>query len=201
MRVPRRFCLAAAVAAVLVVAGCSSSGSTAGDGRVSDPTHLSLVKEANLDPCPVSSATRVPDGLPDVTLSCLGNGPAVHLAGLAGTPTVINVWGSWCIPCQRETAALSTVYNSLRPKVRFLGVDTADDANSALDFGTHVTPPVRYPSVVDPDKKVLLGLAHSPGPPETAFVNAAGVVVHVHVGPYDDAAAVRADIAKYLHVQ
>jgi thiol-disulfide isomerase/thioredoxin len=143
----------------------------------------------------------VSGGLPDVTLPCLGDGPAVHLAGLTGRPTVINVWGSWCIPCREETAALSSVYDALKPKVRFLGVDTADDVNSALDFGTHVSPRVRYPSVVDADKKVLLGLARSPGPPETAFLNAAGVVVHVHVGPYDDAAAVRADIAKYLHVQ
>jgi thiol-disulfide isomerase/thioredoxin len=193
--------LGLAVVAMLVSVGCSSSGSAGGDGRVNDPTHTRLVKKADLDRCPTSSATSVSDGLPDVTLPCLGKGPAVHLAGLVGTPTVINVWGSWCIPCRKETGALSSVYDALKPKVRFLGVDTADDANSALDFGTHVTPAVRYPSVLDPDKKVLLGLARSPGPPETAFVDAAGVVVHVHVGPYDDAAQLRADIAKYLHVQ
>jgi hypothetical protein len=85
--------------------------------------------------------------------------------------------------------------------VRFLGVDTEDSVNSALDFGAHVTPPVRYPSVVDPDRRVLLGLAKAIGPPETAFVNAAGVVVHVHTGPYRDAAELRADIASYLRVR
>jgi thiol-disulfide isomerase/thioredoxin len=124
----------------------------------------------------------------------------VNLAGLTGRPTVVNVWGAWCVPCQEEASALSTVYDAMHSKVRFLGVDTADDANSALDFGAHVSPPVRYPSVYDPDKKVLLGLAKSPGPPETAFVNASGVVVHVHTGPYDDAAALRADLATYLHI-
>jgi thiol-disulfide isomerase/thioredoxin len=186
---------------LLVSVGCSSSGSSPGDRRVSDPDHARLVKRADLDPCPKSSATPVPGGLPDVTLSCLGDGPAVHVGGLTGTPTVINVWAAWCIPCQKEAAALSTAYNALHPKVRFLGVDTADTADSALDFGTHVTPRVRYPSVFDPDKKVLLGLAKAPGPPETAFVDPSGAVVHVHVGPYDDAAALRADIATYLHVK
>jgi thiol-disulfide isomerase/thioredoxin len=190
-----------AVVALLVSTGCTSSGSPGGDGRVSDPAHAKLVQKARLQPCPPSSTRPVPDGLPDVTLSCLGNGPAVRMAGLTGTPTVVNVWGSWCIPCQKEAAALSTVYNALRPKVRFLGVDTADSANSALDFGAHVTPPIRYPSVFDPDKKVLLGLAKAPGPPITAFVDASGVVVHVATGPYDDAAQLRADVAKYLHVQ
>jgi thiol-disulfide isomerase/thioredoxin len=130
----------------------------------------------------------------------LGNGPAVHLAGLTGMPTVVNLWGSWCIPCQQEAAVLSKVYDADRGKVRFLGVDTADDPDSALDFGAHVTPPVRYPSVVDPDKKVLLGLAKAPGPPQTAFINAAGAVVHVKIGPYTSAAALRSDLATYLHV-
>lgn len=125
----------------------------------------------------------------------------MHLAGLTGTPTVVNVWGSWCGPCQEEAAVLSSVYDADRGKVRFLGVDTEDDADSALDFGAHVKPPVRYPSVVDPDRKVLLGLARAPGPPETAFVDAHGVVVHVHTGPYTDAAALRADLATYLHIQ
>ncbi|HVT20590.1 MAG TPA: TlpA disulfide reductase family protein [Mycobacteriales bacterium] len=190
-----------AVTTAAVVAGCSSSGSSGHGGPGGDATRDRLVKQAHLDPCPHSSTTPVDGGLPDVTLSCLGNGPDVHLAGLTGAPTVVNIWGSWCIPCQKEAGILSTVYDALHRKVRFLGVDTEDSDDSALDFGTHVSPPVRYPSVVDPDRKVLLGLAKAAGPPQTAFVNPAGVVVHVSLGPYDDAAALRADIAKYLHVK
>lgn len=187
-----------AVVAMAVTASCSSSGSA---GPAHNAERLRLIKKAHLDPCPGSSATAVKGGLPQVTLSCLGNGPAVNLAGLTGTPTVVNVWGSWCVPCQAEATVLSSVYDEMRAKVRFLGVDTEDSVDSALDFGAHVTPPVRYPSVVDPDKKVLLGLAKSPGPPVTAFVNAAGVVVHVATGPYADVAALRADIATYLHIK
>lgn len=114
---------------------------------------------------------------------------------------MVNVWASWCVPCQREMPFLSSVYDADRGRVRFLGVDTEDSVDSALDFGRHVEPPVRYPSVVDPDKKVLLGLAKTLGPPETAFVDAAGALVHVHAGPYTDAAELRADIATYLHVR
>lgn len=188
-----------AAAASLVIAACSSSGSSG--EHASDATHLRLIKKAHLDRCPASMPTPVKGGLPDVTLTCLGDGPAVHLGGLTGTPTVVNVWGSWCIPCQREAPALSTVYDALRPKVRFLGIDTEDEPDSALDFGAHVEPPVRYPSVVDPDKKVIIGLAKAPGPPETAFVDASGMVVHVHTGGYDSAAQLRADIATYLRVR
>lgn len=190
--------LALGLTATLIAAGCSSSSSSGAAGHPNEQ-RLRLIAKAGLDPCPASSATPVPGGLPNVTLVCLGNGPAVHLAGLVGMPTVVNLWGSWCVPCQQEAAVLSKVYDADRGRVRFLGVDTEDSADSALDFGTHVTPPVRYPSVVDPDKKVLLGLAKAPGPPQTAFVDAAGAVVHVKVGPYTSAAALRSDIATYLH--
>ncbi|MGN6474540.1 MAG: TlpA family protein disulfide reductase [Mycobacteriales bacterium] len=187
-------------AAVVALGGCSSSSTPVGGDQHQENIHARLVSKAHLEPCPSSSASAAPRGLPNVTLACLGNGPAVHLAGLTGKPTVVNVWGSWCIPCQAEAAVLSSVFDADRGRVRFLGVDTADDVNSALDFGTHVSPPVRYPSVVDPDKKVLLGLARSPGPPLTAFISAAGAVVHVKVGPYTNAAVLRSDIATYLHV-
>jgi thiol-disulfide isomerase/thioredoxin len=193
--------LALASAALLAAAGCSSSGSSGKNEYPSNVERVRLIQKAKLAPCPPSSTTPVSGGLPDVTLDCLGKGPAVHLGGLTGMPTVVNLWGSWCIPCQQEAKALSQVYDADRGKVRFLGVDTADDPNSALDFGAHVSPPVHYPSVVDPDKKVLLGLAKAPGPPQTVFINPAGRIVHVKIGPYPSAAVLRSDIATYLHIQ
>jgi thiol-disulfide isomerase/thioredoxin len=204
--VTRRLAGSLAVLALVVVAGCSGASSS---GVSSDNRHSNgltkLVAAAKLAPCPASSTTAVSDGLPDVTLECLGKGPAVHLAGFKG-PAVVNVWGSWCQPCQKEAGYLSSVYRSVRNKVMFLGIDTEDSSGSALDFGTHVTPPVRYPSVVDPDRKVLIGLATAglsaaSGPPVTAFVGTGGRVVHVHPGEYHSAAALRADIATYLHVR
>jgi hypothetical protein len=100
---------------------------------------------------------------------------------------------------------LSSAYDALRPQVRFLGVDTADSTDSALDFAPHVRPPMRYPSVVDPDSKVLhdlalKGLSAAPGPPITVLVNSAGRVVHVKPGQYTSGAELRHDIATYLHV-
>jgi cytochrome c biogenesis protein CcmG/thiol:disulfide interchange protein DsbE len=192
--------LLAALALLAVMSGCSSAASTGSDHAGSQGAELArLVANARLAPCPASSAADLSGGLPNVTLDCLGNGPAVHLAGLRG-PAVVNVWGSWCGPCQKEAGYLSSVYDSDRGKVAFLGVDTEDEADSALDFGAHVSPPVRYPSVEDPNRKVLIDLAKAPGPPETAFVGTSGRVVHVHLGGYDSAAALRADIATYLHV-
>lgn len=192
-------------AALLVVAavcaacgGGSSSSSTSGPPVTKNPSDISLVKAAKLAPCPVTSAQPVSHGLPDVTLPCVGAGPAVHLAGLSGTPSVVNVWASWCTQCWPELPYLVTLSSRLAGRVRVVGVDTGDTDGGALSFA--VKHAMHYPSVSDPSNKVLDGLHVSPGPPETAFVNAAGVVVHVHPGGYTSLDQLQRDVTTYLHV-
>jgi flagellar basal body rod protein FlgF len=59
---------------------------------------------------------------------------------------------------------------------------------------------MRYPSVVDDDKSVLLGLHGPIAVPSTVFVRADGTVAHIHPGEYDSATELRADIDHYLGV-
>lgn len=193
--------MAVALVAAATV-GCSGgAGSPTGfTPTEAGPSHAQLLARANLDPCPASSAGGPRHSLPDITLPCLGAGPPVHLAGLSGTPTVVNIWGSWCGPCQAETTYLSTAYDELKPRVRFLGVDTEDSSDSALDFAPHVKPPMHYPSVVDDNKKVLIGLKLFNAVPTTVFVDASGRVRHISPGPYRSASQLLADIKRYLGV-
>ena len=185
----------------LLAASCAASaGSGPNDSLPQNPGHAALVKAARLEPCPATAGAPVSGGLPDVTLPCLGTGPAVHMAGLRGTPTLVNVWGSWCGPCQKETPYLAQAHARLGKAVRFLGVDTEDQADSALDFAAHVRPPMRYPSVLDDDKAILLG-AHGPGVPFTILLDAQGKIVRLTPGAYDSVDAVLADVAKYLGVR
>jgi cytochrome c biogenesis protein CcmG/thiol:disulfide interchange protein DsbE len=196
--------LAGLVAATILVSGCTGSSTSDNFPAPSfspNPKHGRLVAAAHLDKCPPSQSTSASGGLPDVTLPCLGAGPAVHLSGLVGKPLVLNIWGTWCGPCIAETRYLSTVYDELRPRVRFLGVDTDETSHDAgLSFAPQVRPPMRYPSVLDFDKKVLLGLHGFVGVPQTVFVDASGKVVHRVSAAYRSAADLRADIAHYLGV-
>ena len=192
--------VAVVVLAVLMMSGCAGSPRAIAPDFPKPPSYAELVARAQLDPCPATETTKAAKSLPDLTLPCLGSGPAVHLAGLVGKPTVVNIWGSWCGPCQAETRYLSTVYDAAHGAVRFLGVDTEDDAKSALDFAPHVTPPMRYPQVVDKDKRVLIGLRIPSAVPTSVFVTAAGRVVHISPKAYRSAAELRADIKRYLGV-
>ncbi|HTW21437.1 MAG TPA: TlpA disulfide reductase family protein [Mycobacteriales bacterium] len=193
--------LVAALLLALAATACSSGPSSVGPGPGGDQATLSkLIAKADLAPCPSSSTNVVSGGLPNVTLPCLGHGPQVHMAGLTGRPTVVNIWGSWCEPCQAEMGFLSKAYDTDRAKVRFLGVDTVDEAGSALDFDAHVTPPVHFPSVFDEDRKVLTG-GHLPvSPPVTLLVSAAGRIVHTQHGAYTSTRQLQQQIAAYLHV-
>jgi cytochrome c biogenesis protein CcmG, thiol:disulfide interchange protein DsbE len=185
---------------MVAAAGCNSHSNPASKApSTGEGETAKLIAAAHLRPCPASSATSVSGGLPDITLNCLGKGPAVHLAGLTGKPMLVNVWGAWCENCQKEERFLTSAYAALHRKVRFLGIDTVDDANSALNFGASVSPPIRFPSVFDPDHKALNDL-HSAATPLTVFVDARGRIVGKNFGSYLSTAAVEQDIAKYLHV-
>jgi thiol-disulfide isomerase/thioredoxin len=194
--------LAGAVVLTASLSACSGASANIGPepSFSPNPKHSELVAKAKLDRCPPSQASSVAGGLPDVTLPCLGKGPDVHLSGLVGTPLVVNIWGSWCGPCKAETRYFAQAYDALKGRVRFLGVDDEDDPDSALDFAPHVSPPMRYPSVVDDDKKVLVALHGPVAVPSTVFVDASGKVVRQVSSAYSSLAQLRADISHYLGV-
>ncbi|MGH2686137.1 MAG: redoxin domain-containing protein, partial [Actinomycetota bacterium] len=67
------------------------------------------------------------------------------LGELRGTPVVVNIWGSWCPPCQVEAPDLAEVAREFEGRVQFVGVDILDSRGPARSFIlVHDWP---YPSV------------------------------------------------------
>ncbi len=56
-------------------------------------------------------------------LSCLDNKSKVMLEGIRG-PVVINVFGSWCAPCQQEIPIFVSLYAT--KKVSIVGIDVEE---------------------------------------------------------------------------
>lgn len=180
---------------VAAVAGALWYGQR-GDGTRDLPATEDLAPlraAAALAPCP----SGVGD-LPALTLPCLGGGPDVRLDGPpSGVPTLVNVYGSWCAPCQEEMPLLVAFARKAGTRVALLGIDTEDEPRMGLrfakDLGQH------WPAVVDEQGTVLR--RYAPGPPVTLFVDPRGAVVHVQRGKFATLAELEAAVATHLGVR
>jgi len=151
-----------------------------------------LRTEVALAPCPSSVGD-----LPDLTFPCLGGGPDVPLKGPGtGTPTLVNVYGSWCAPCQEEMPVLVAFSRKAGDSVDLLGIDTQDEPRLGLlfarDFGQ------RWPALVDAEG--VLFRRYAPGPPVTLFLDGGGEVRFVHRGPFRSLADLTQAVQKHLGV-
>jgi cytochrome c biogenesis protein CcmG/thiol:disulfide interchange protein DsbE len=199
--------VAVAAAALLVLTACTSSepADTAptfggGTARAVDPDDLAAAKaQAGIEDCPAPGpAATGDDALPATTLECLGGGQPVDLSTLTGTPTVVNIWASWCVPCRQELPLLARAHAEYGDAVRFVGIDYKDaapDAAVELARASGVT----YPLLVDPDEATKADL-RVVGLPQTVFVDAKGTMVATERVAYDSYDDLTAAIRRHLGV-
>lgn len=102
------------------------------------------------------------------------------LASLKGKPLVVNIWASWCGPCNAEAPGLAAVAREFQGKVQFLGVDILDHLEPARAFVRKYGWP--YPSVFDPTGAIRDDLGFV-GQPITILYDASGKEVTSWTGP------------------
>lgn len=166
--------LAVPLTAGVALAGCTSGGSSssglnyqAGDGTITV----------------LSPDQRKPPGeLRGKTV----DGKDVDLAGYRGSVVVLNVWGSWCPPCQQEAPDLQAASVALAPKgVKFLGINTKENGNQAAAAAFERAYGITYPSLFDsPDYLLALrGVVAANAIPSTVVVDAQGRIAARISGP------------------
>ena len=196
---------AGVVAAVTFLAGCAAdSGGDEGAGERVDPSGQATVApppgEAGavdwIDACP-SSGVPVGrgDGLPDLTLPCLGPGEPVQLAGLTGRPRLVNIWTSWCGPCRAEMPWLQQAHDTRAVDV--LGVDAEDQVPAAGALLDELS--VTFPSVYDPRNELAREI-RIVTKPTTLFVSKEGEVVFVLPGAFASYDEMRQLVSTHLGV-
>ncbi len=127
------------------------------------------------------AASAVP--LPPLTLSSLQGRP-VSLAGFAGKPTVVNLWATWCPPCQREMPVLQQA-QAANPDVNIVFVNQGEEAPTIAAFlDRHGLALGNV--VVDPQRRTGAALGHR-ALPTTLFFDAQGRLVDTRIGELSQA--------------
>lgn len=118
---------------------------------------------------------------PAFTLAALnmptGHSKLFSLNELKGKAVVINVWASWCVPCNQEAPMLQSAWKQLQASdkdVVFVGIDFQDSSKDALTFMHKYA--IGYPNVLDSSGSVAIDYGVT-AVPETIFINSKGTVV------------------------
>jgi thiol-disulfide isomerase/thioredoxin len=109
------------------------------------------------------------------------NGGSVHLADFKGKVILLNVWATWCGPCQTEIPELVASYEAYKDKgVVVLGVSLDDTAEMLRAYAS--AKKVTYPMLLMQDD---VDQAFGPffGVPVTIFIGRDGIISRKHLGP------------------
>lgn len=135
------------LAVVVVVVAVGIAVWPRGHGNAAAPppaVNLTAARhQADLAPCKSAGPATA---LAGVHVTCLASGAGVDLGSLlAGRPALVNVWASWCQPCQQELPALDA-YAALPGSIRVIGVQVqsgqADGLHLLSSIGVHHLPMV-----------------------------------------------------------
>jgi cytochrome c biogenesis protein CcmG/thiol:disulfide interchange protein DsbE len=109
------------------------------------------------------------------------NQPTASLSDYQGRPVVLNFWASWCVECRVEADLLEETWQAYRDDgVVFLGVAYIDVEPRSLEYLEEFD--ITYPNA--PDLRSQISSKYDiTGVPETFFINQAGEVVHIQLGP------------------
>ncbi len=126
------------------------------------------------------------------------HGLDARIRALRGYPIVVNVWGSWCEPCQAEFGIFARASAYYGRRVAFLGADSNEasqaDGQQFLN-GHHVSYP-SYETTIESIQQLLpAGLEATP---TTIYISRTGKITHVNIGQYAAQGALDHDIATYL---
>jgi peroxiredoxin len=172
---------AVALAALLVLTGCSANDSltrdvhdnyTSADGSVT-----TIRAQDRLDPVNFSGQSDT--------------GDTISSKNYLGQIVVVNFWYASCAPCRTEAPLLEKSYQKLQAsKVAFIGVNTFDQPDTSRSFAA--AHGITYPSIIDVDSgAVRLAFAGKMSPtntPTTIVLDKQGRIAARVLGELDSSA-------------
>ncbi len=149
-----------ALGAVALLAACGGSTKPAGYG-LGGVANGALVPVAQRQTAPALAGPALAGGRLDV-------------ASYRGKVVALNVYASWCAPCQAEADTVSAVADATQADgVQFVGIGYQDSALNLSAYGSRHH--IHYPSLTDPDGVLVAALTFR-APPTTYLIDKQGRV-------------------------
>jgi cytochrome c biogenesis protein CcmG/thiol:disulfide interchange protein DsbE len=119
----------------------------------------------------------------------------MKLSDLRGKVVLINIWASWCKPCEQEAEELQQAWelHQANDDVIFIGVDYVDTPAGANEYLAKFK--ITYPNAPDLKSNISSILNRQMGVPETYLIDREGILRQVKIGPFSSIEEVQAFIA------
>jgi cytochrome c biogenesis protein CcmG, thiol:disulfide interchange protein DsbE len=113
------------------------------------------------------------------------DGAPFDLASLRGRPVIINFWGPSCVPCREEFPQfIEKLQQHKAEGLAIVGILTDDPPEPARAFIAEYG--ASWPTVADPDTAIKTAYRVA-ARPQTYFVDRAGILRSLQIGPANDA--------------
>ncbi len=130
-----------------------------------------------------------------ISLPCLDGKTKVLYQSIRG-PVVVNVFGSWCEPCNQEIPHFLDL--QARHKVAIVGIDV-EERNMQAGRNFVIKKGMTWSVLYDANSatKGIFGF----GVPVTWFINAQGKVVYKQIGLITSTSELKSEVIKYLKIK
>lgn len=152
------------------------------------------ITPAQASTTPSCSAIKTAPVSKGIVLPCLSGSGSTTFEAIRG-PVLVNVWGSWCEPCQQEIPHLVEIANL--KKVAIVGVDV-EERNMASGRAFVASHKMSWPQLYDVKAKTraIFGM----GVPVTWFIDAEGKVVYKQIGLFQSTTQIKDLVKKYFGI-
>jgi len=118
----------------------------------------------------------------------------MKLSDLRGKIVLINIWASWCKPCEQEAPELEQAWQFYKEggDVVFIGVDYVDTPAGANEYLKKFN--ISFANAPDLKSNISSILNRQMGVPETYFIDREGILRNVKIGPFASADEIKSVI-------